>query len=472
MAGELEQFIQTKRTQGKTDQEIETNLVSTGWNQATVKTALAGQLSSVPPPPPLPVTQPTPGSAKPHLNASQVLLVVGIVLIIVAAIVIVQGSWGELSPLARFLIIALPNAALFGITAYSSKQTTLEHVRDGTSAAGLVLLPLSIGAFLYQFNIYHDVDALLMMVSALIALPVFLFFDLVLKRPGMAVLTIIDLLAAIIFFFMYYTIDELGWQLGWLAIGVILFTIARIAHHQNDIRHQRPYEITSAAIFAVAVPATIYGLLQQYVWENNYDINGQIVMSVIAGPVLLLVGQLYGKLFKPWTQTEHLAQRLLQLMSLFVAFGFVIFSGGFGDSDMFPILISLVLSGLYIVYALYVGVKQLFVGGIIGAFIILLIFLLGQAGVDSLVMLLILGFAAIGLSILLGRSKMAGRNFFSAEAAERFGVISDDAAESLWKRTPNRRNPFQVGCLILVGIWLLYMIVTFAFSSIYGPRGF
>lgn len=459
MSGDLAGFVVAQRAQGKTDAQIEQGLVSTGWDPVAVKSALSMESSATAAPPP---------KASGQVNASQVFSAIGVLLVVVAYAAFVFSSWADLSSTVKIAVSAIPSLLLFVISASVSKQASLVHIRDATAAAALVTLPAAIGVFLFQSEIYQTVDGLLFLLATAISLPIYLLFDIWLKRSSLAALTVVNVLASALFFIIYVLPDTWIGATIFLLLALIATLLAILCKQRQEEQRARTYQITSALLTIGVVPAVISAYLSLLFPDPSYYYPAALETGLIAGIVLLLVSQWRGKVFQPVDSTEWSLQRLLQLVAMLLLFGGVASSSW--DVESQQLVVGLIMGALVIIYALFVGVNLLFISGILGSGLVLLIFLLQflGGGLEALLIMLVVGFAAIGLGIFLGRSKFARSSLYSAVLAGRLGVISDEAAEQIHRDNPSGAHTrWWVVILLLLATPVIF---GFIFSIIMSTR--
>lgn len=450
---EVEKFINGQRALGQTDDQIRQQLLANGWQLSQLSSFFVPKPPTSTPTPTqsAPVTQSEPTKA--HLSASQVLLVIGVLLIIIAAVVILSISWENLTPLTKIAVLAVPELALFGTYYYVRRQETLGHVVQGTLLAAFLLLPVSIGAFIYQSNLYHDLNSLLFAVSSVIALPVYFFFDYK-KQPIAVLFSIIGTIASLIFFGAFFELGAPFWSVGALIIGIATFMIAKLSYLKKDDYRFPAYQVISALVLLASIPWVTYDLLNQFLPELMKEVSSsvEVPISISIGVILLSLGSLYGKLFQPSSRQTVELQRLIQFVSL----GFLLLPviGAITENNAY-VVAALALSVGLILLGLLVGINLIFVGGVIGGVMSLLIWLFKEvSSILTPISLIILGFIAIGLSIFLGRLKLSHSLFRNATLGERYGFISDEQA--LTVSQPKRKG---LGCLIALLIILLLLLI-------------
>lgn len=460
MNEELRNYIEKQRLYGISDPIIRKMLLDSGWDSDLVDSAFGHHtVPDVPPTPPthsennLEVLTSEPyqhkqkttwGLENTHLNASQALLTVGLILILVAATVIVFYNWSSLTPIMRFLVAAIPNLLLFIIGYYSRRQSTLSHIDDGTNAVGLLLLPVTIGTFYFQFNIVSNVDSFLFFLSAVTAIPCMIAFDYWRRQAYAAVLTAVMIAAAVIFFGMYQEWNGSTWYWVGVLFGIATFITAVVADRMQNDDHRTPYEVISAIAFFFFVPLFLADLI-----KTDNSPSSLILFAFAAGLAGMVVGSCYRWLFAKISMTEFQLQRFVQFGALLSLIYPVI--GLIGNQSIY-VVPSLIVAAILILLAMLIGVNLMFVMGVTDLAISLLMVLFKElTDIKTPIFLFMLGFFAIGLSMFLGRIKVARQSFYQASLAKSLGVISDKESESLGHTTQNLKiHPALIILLLLV----------------------
>jgi hypothetical protein len=197
MNDQLREYVAKERARGVDDEQLRQELLSKGWDPIAVHRLVAGEAS-------------VKTESQLHLSGTNVLLITGLSLIFIAAVTFIGYSWPQLSPLSRFLLIAIPNFFLFAIGSFLAKGDELKTVKETTHMAAHLMLPITAGVFLYQFGYYEKADALLMAYSVLLALPLSLYAALVKQRSYGALLVTLNLIALAIFLLTDQDLN--GWR--------------------------------------------------------------------------------------------------------------------------------------------------------------------------------------------------------------------------------------------------------------------
>lgn len=441
---QLDEYIARERSNGVSDSKIRQELLAKRWDPILVHRAL----NSVPDSVEKPVF---------HLNGSTALLIVGLSLIFIAAFVYFGYSWPDLSPLSRFTLIAVPNLLLFLIGSYMAKGEQLLTIKEGTHTTGLMILPISIGVFLYQFGLYDKIDSLLMAYSVLIAFPLYLFSAIYKKHDYGNVLVVIGAIAIAVFLMADNTLD--GWESSGLLTVVSILTLLTAYQRKKDGRDQYlPVLIsTGTVLFLASFPFLIGAVFGQLISDQSLN---SIIEAIVAGGGLLVAAGLFGALFKPWTRTELSHQRLMIFIGTIIAFTSLV--GGNGDGVVLSI-VSVLFSTLVVIIGLGAQSKFTTWLGLIGGTLSLLNLLFGSVDKVSLVVaMFVLGFGAILLSIFFAKRSHQSEKL-SPAAYFHMGYIDDQTASTLQVNTGEAPTLLVVLARIALVI-ILFWFIMFAFS--------
>lgn len=413
----------------------------------------------------------TSGHSK-HFSASQILLALGIALVIVATIVIITYSWPELSPISRFLAVAIPNAIILLISLLTGKNPMLNHIKQGTHVTGLIMLPVSAGVFLYQFGIINDINSpALFLWSLLLVLPVYIFYDLYQKLNYAAILTLVDVFGLISFLISYLQIESLEFVTAiYLLSGLMSLTIAWMAKKMQDNRHLLPYSVYGALVLFFDLPFFVWAIFGGDSFFGGGDTASLLATSLIGGSALFLAALMIGKLFKPTTELEHALQKFLMLGFLATLFLplFMLSS----DEKIYSIL-NIVFGIAVLLVGTIFGISLLFYGGLVGFIYGLLIPLLTfVSGISIPILLFLIGIIAILLSIFVAKSSLVKKSFYFESVALYLGAISDSQASQLTAQkflSKNRGFSFVYGCVVIsLALWLIPMLVGLILNGLKG----
>lgn len=444
MNDQLYEYVAKERARGVGDEELRKELLSKGWDPIAVHRAIAGDV-------------PAKAASSLHLNGTNVLLITGLSLIFIAAITFIGYSWPQLSPLSRFLLIAIPNLLLFVVGSFLAKGDELKTVKDATHMTGHLLLPTSVVVFLYQFGYYDRVDALLIAYGILLAFPLSLYVALVKQRTYGTLLVTLYLISLAIFLFADQDLN--GWR------SSLILTSASITGLLTAWTYKKRGEEESIA--ALVSAGTILYIISFYsvVTDLSRLITDDRAIAigfsaVITGVGLLKTAALFGYLFKPWTRLEFFHQRLLIAAGILITF--VSLVGAETGTTMLTV-ISVVFSALVVIVGMETRVKLMTVLGLVGGSISLLSLMFSNIDrVMIVVLMFIIGFAAILLSIFLAKRGNVAR----AELTPgwNIGLIDDKTAATLTVKTGEAPSFFTILIRILLA-FLFYMLIQFVFMN-------
>lgn len=445
MSEQIRQYVEEERTRGIADEQIRNELLSKGWDPIAVHRGIAGEQS-----------------VKQHkelrLNSSNVLLVAGLSLIFIAAITFVGYSWPQLSALSRFLLVAVPNFLLFLIGSFLAKGEELQTVKDTTHVGGHLMLPISVGVFLYQFGFYDRADALLMAYSVLLALPLSVYVALVKQRTYGALLVTINLVALALFLLADQLLN--GWRSSLLLTAVALLGVVTAwSYKQRHDEEATPALISASVIVFVISFSSLMTDLTRLLTSEPTVILG--FSAVLTGFGLLAAAALFGQQFKPWTRAELFHQKLLYVSGILLAF-LSLMGGDVGMTTL--AIVSVVFAAIAVVIGMESRVKLITVLGLIGGSISLLNLLFSNIDrVTMVVLLFLFGFAAILLSIFLVKRGVASRSE-QPEPGLSIGLIDDATAARLSVHTGEPPSFFTIVIRVVLAL-LLYWLIQVAFFS-------
>jgi len=424
---ELREFIIKQRSKGKNDEEIRVKLVDAGWDHIVIHRALAGDYDAV--------AASSYDEHKDHLTGSQILLVVGLVFIVIATILFVSNSWSDLSALTKFLIIFIPNMLLFAIGKWLSGKEDLVHIKNGVLAVGLVMLPGTIGTFLFQNGIFKELNSTLYLVSLMIPLPAYYYASLF-KRQNYG--TLLVLLDSIVIFFILNDDKGIDPALTY-AITLLMAVGLAVLYMELKERASKIYQgITgylTVLLFAISITGIILAL-SKILFEGNrfaadFSVSTYLLVSLLGGFVLGVMTMLIGRYLKPITQLEVGLQRFMMILTLLAIF-IPLFNINNNNDRAIYLLIPVCLAGLLVYLGLLLGSKLLYVISIIaGVISILMLVFSGLGDVAIPIIMFIVGFIAIGLSIALAKTGLVGKKMVNEAVAESLGFVTDEQRRSI-----------------------------------------
>lgn len=415
---------------------------------------------------PKPVTPIISDTEKPaHSNTSIALLGIGIALVIVAFIIIVTSSWSTLSPFIKILTVIIPNALIFSIATMIKGNENYSHIQHGTMATALAILPVSLGTLFFQTNIIPEINPLLFLVSGLIALPIFLYYDVKLKQPYISIYTAITIYALVSIAGQQFKFDNLAQPAAALVVGLAYLATAYYAKRKEDLQHERLYLIASVL--------TLIFNTQFFISQANHALDPSsdarylvmtfpsasdlITIGVISALILFGLASLIGKKFVPASRLVSLLQRLI-----FIAAIIGLYTEIFKLTSM-NAWYSLLIIGVGLIILLIgsaTNIKLLFFGGLIGVIYGLLSPLIAViSGIGLPIVIFIFGLAAIGLSILFAKLRNQPKTDVRKLQWLNLGYVSDFDSAELANQAREQRQA-SLARIIVVG--LLAVVIAFA----------
>ncbi len=300
------QFIDHRRSSGLSDQQIHQELTGAGWDSIAAHQVINAHDHSETP------------LAKPQHSTADFFLYAGVSLIIAAAIVFVSFSWSALTPMARFLAILLPNILLLVVAAALGHEQ-LRKVKHSLEATGLLMLPATVGVFLYQFGFLGAVDGVLLVWSGLAALLVYLFVALGARRDyGWLLIGFASVMIMIGFFEAEnYGFGPFAEGISALVLGCLnLLTVASFKR-RGVMEYSGLAESIATVLLIIGLPLTIIeGLIGLGLDESSVPL-----LSGLGGMLgLLFFAGLFGKLANIGP-SESFQQRLVIIFALAQMFG-------------------------------------------------------------------------------------------------------------------------------------------------------
>lgn len=412
MTDQLEDYIAKEQARGIGNEKIRSELVAKGWDPIRVHRLLNSDT---------PEEKPV---GKSHFDGSNILLLAGLGLIFIAAATFIGYSWPELAPLTRFLLVAVPNILLFAIGSFLAKGEQLENARESTHMAGYLLLPITVGVFLYQFGYYSKSDPLLMAYSVMIAWPLAFYGALFRKNSYGGALITVYLIALAVFLYADRLLD------GWISASALtaasllgLFTAWRIKKQIGE-RSVPALVSVGTVVLAVSSVTLIDDLVRLVIADKTASV---ALSSFLSGLGLLTAAALFGRFFKPWSRLELTHQRLL------IAAAVLVGVAGFIQADSDAALLSLIsaaFSALVVVVGIQSRVRIMTILGMIGGAASLFNLLFSSVDkVIIVILMFLMGFAAVIVSILLAKRGANVRDDSSPEWS--IGFIDDQTAATL-----------------------------------------
>lgn len=225
------------------------------------------------------------------VDATKAFIIIGIILIISAAVVVIATNWTNVGAVMRVLFLAVPMVILYAISWFLSKKEQFKSYEKLVFIASSLLLPAVIGTAVYQFNIHHNVDALLAIICAASALVYSVIFEFLLKRNYMSLYTI----AAVYFLLGGLTAKFINSELigNWLAIAVSFALILLGFWFKIQKQNKNAYFVIGNFIFALSLPFTAIDTIDRSV---HMSLIGKSAAVMVAGGLYLVWASFYNSI--------------------------------------------------------------------------------------------------------------------------------------------------------------------------------
>lgn len=459
-----EELVEAKSRVGETENDLSTP----AKDDVTADSFLpATPISSKEPKPATPIISDTEKPA--HSNTSIALLGIGIALVVVAFFIIVTSSWSTLSPFIKILTVIIPNALIFSIAIMIKDNENYSHIQHGTMATALAILPVSIGTLFFQTNIIPEINPLLFLVSGLIALPAYLYYDLKLKQPYISIYTAITIYVLVWIAGQQFKFDSLAQTAAALAVGLAYLAIAYYAKQKEDPQHGVLYLFSSVIILICNVQSFV-STASQSLFVHTYTSTGPLGMSIsipsagqfitvgiISALLLFSLASLIGRRFTPATRLLSLLQRLIFIFAVIGLYAEIF------QLTSINAWYSLLIIGIGLIILLIgsaTNIKLLFFGGLIGVIYGLLSPLIAViSGIGLPIVILIFGLIAIGLSILFAKLHSQPKTDIRKLQWLNLNYISDYEAAELAKQSREQHHA-SVAKIIIIGILTIIVAIT------------
>ncbi len=446
----LRQYIDSQRVKGVADDAIRAELLTKGWDSIVVHRALSGLEGAE-------------GKNGVPMNRQSIILLLGLGLIFLGALGFLGYGWPDLSPIARFLMIAIPNFCLFLTGHLLAKGDQLKRTKELTYATTGLLLPVTIGTFLYQFGIYQYFDGLLIAYSLLISLPVYIYAAGLQYRHAFLLLSLSSL-GILLGLLADTNLD--GWRSSGLTtiVGAINIFMAKRAK-DGEAHAYFPGLLSVGTVLAIIGWPTVF--------------NDALALAGIGGDLALVLGSIFstgglvyvaimlGCHLIPTSRTELFHQRLLLVGAALIGFSSILS----GESQALLSLVGVLLGTALAILGLEAKVSLLKWLGSVGAVMSLLGLLVSNIDRELVIILFfVAGFAAVLGSIMMVKREAKA----NAEAVEQsgwnIGLISDLQAKQLPFKTGEA--PSLITILIrLALVFILWLLIQFLVigASTYDP---
>lgn len=410
-------YIKDQIAKGKTISQIISIMQEHHYTEAQINTYIQKALNtqqemqSPPPPPPPSIEtnlQPSPSQTMPapadnnnsapkHFDLTKAFVIIGAILIIAAVVIVIYSQWSAANPLVKILFMMIPMILLYGLSYYLNKNERYKEISDITLGLGSFILPVGIGTIICQAKIITEVNALVIFLSAILALPIYLILEYMYKKFFMSAFTIIAIFVAYFALIAQYNAN-MDITL-WLAF-VLSIIILGLGFFLTKMKIERTtfYLIlgTLASLFFLPV-AMLYSLNK----DNSLSDETNIIIISLFGILYMCVASGYYYLHKRFeNNTFYSLKRLIEELSPFIIllpYVFLVF-----DEIGFSIL-ALCISVAFVLASTRVIINTLLYLGSLGI-IITIITISSKIFTDSIgwpIILFIAGFAAISIGLMI-----------------------------------------------------------------------
>lgn len=244
-----------------------------GYNDAQISQALRQQS--------MPQTA-APTAPAHHVDAITTIVAIGLLLVVMAVIIIITSQWGMLGPIGKTLLILVPVAVLYLISALTSLSTEQENISMSTFILGTFLVPLLIGTIVYQFGWYATLDTNLIGWCAVVGWLLFYLMEIVWRKTDVAPITLLYLFVAFSAWLVHFEPkgDLIFWIYFVLGLGLIVDALI--------VSRTRP-ESASARL---AVGAVLSVFAMPMAIQGSFDTSYDRYIDIFSG-IMLFNGLLY-----------------------------------------------------------------------------------------------------------------------------------------------------------------------------------
>ena len=399
-------YIKDQIAKGKTISQIITIMQEHHYTEVQINTYIQKALNtqqemqSPPPPPPPSQTIPAPADNNPnpkHFDLTKAFVIIGAILIIAAVVIVIYSQWSAANPLVKILFMMVPMILLYGLSYYLDKNERYKEISDITLGLGSFILPVGIGTIICQAKIITEVNALVIFLSVILALPIYLILEYMYKKFFMSAFTIIAIFVAYFALIAQYNANMnitlwLAFVLSIIILGLGLFLT------KMKIERTTFYLVlgTLASLFFLPT-ATLYSL-------NNADsLSSETNVMIISlfGALYMCVAGGYYYLHKRFeNNTFYSLKLLIEEMAPFIILLPYVFLGF--DKTGFSIF-ALCISIAFVLASTRVIINTLLYLGSFGI-IFTIITISSKIFTNSIgwpIILFIAGFAAIGIGLMI-----------------------------------------------------------------------
>ena len=383
-----------------------------------------------------------------NFDLTKAFLFLGSILVLVALIIVIYSQWATVTPLVRITFLALPTLALYLTAGFLAKKPSyLDAFRICLATASL-MLPFTIGTFLYQTGIMPTIGELLFFCSAASALIFYIVFEYFFKQTYFSVLTVSAFGVALVSLLTTMRLDNLPilWIMLTASALVAGWGIFLASRQRSDCG---VYITVGTIATLVLLPASTLSTLGQ-----NADISYQSSLIIASGFGLLnlAVASFYNVCRGLWQpEIFYRLKRFLEETAVLVILTPLLILGFQENAYTF---VALAFSLGFVLLRTQVAISSLATYGALGV-VASVIAISSQYFADSIgwpIIVFLAGFVAIGLGLLV--RKMALFNRFNTSSTLRLGLGQDPEFE-----THSRSFGWAKTLGVLLLIFLLFQFV-------------
>lgn len=285
---QLVDYLRQAFAEKHAENEIRATLAKQGWSDFDV--GLAWQEAQQP------VEKKKKQKSGDHISGAELLLFIGGVIIIIAAVSLLASNWDDLGSIGRILAALIPNLILVAVGLGLKNNPNMRHASHAFLVTGGLVVPFTLGILVNQFVPDAPYDSQLFVVSmftlAAYAYAVFRFRDLI--WIGLAVIMAIiayGALLSIIHIEQIITSNPFAW--AYLILGIALILIGTSIERSGWKYFARAPYFFGSLIFVLSTSTLgLTGTLFGEAWLNtSYDFAYQQLISItFIGLIYLGIG--------------------------------------------------------------------------------------------------------------------------------------------------------------------------------------
>jgi hypothetical protein len=409
MNHELVIYIRSKLQEKQEIQTILTELKNAGHSDASINEAFHQAMLPESQPniiPPVPNTEKLNGANSETknrifdlhtLDATKTFVFIGALLILIALIIVLVSQWSNVGPGTRVAFLAIPMFVLFGLATVLKTQSKYKEIYDACLITGAIILPFTVGTFLYQFKIIKEIDAQMVMVCSLTGYILYTAIEMLTRNSKMAVLSLSSLYTFAIAAMLNYELSTqtILWALLFLSgcVGGFGFILQR-----NKLESGESYTgigiILGSFLLPVATLVSLNDLSQLSSELNASFISAFGCMYLGLSIWLYQINKKFGN--KSFLDSKRILESLAPLM---IVFPFILV----GYDNIAMMVVGIALSFAAIFASISIRIRTLLATGAIGV-VFGILAISGKYFVNSLgwpIVVFLSGFAMIGVSFLV-----------------------------------------------------------------------